>query len=32
MKKIVLSAPLGALAFPASVDTIDQKWMTISTR
>ena len=29
MKKIMLSALLGALAFPASADTTDQKWMTI---
>ena len=29
MKKIILSALLGALAFPASADTTDQKWMTI---
>ena len=29
MKKIILSALLGALTFPASADTTDQKWMTI---
>ena len=27
MKKIILSALLGALAFPVSADTTDQKWM-----
>lgn len=29
MKKIILSALLGAIALPAYADTTDQKWMTI---